>query len=397
MSVHRSTTLNLFASHCPAALDHYEHGTPYNRDHFAVGVAAHAVLQAIAEQPRANPDEVATATAIELASKGRAFEGRREPALPIDAVNEGRRLALAWNLTHPIPEDAHPEIGLAVDARWRPVAYRAETVRLRGILDLRYSAVEEVEGEPVFGLAHLDYKSAFPAGADDLDSLQMKIQTCLTLAHAREELAFIRQEIGNLRTGQVHARTIWLDDDGHALIGEWQREIEIAMAAADVQPRQARPGAGCPDCPFLHACEPARALLDAPQANAARYAVLDAERDRVRAIVAAQAAEARIPIDGGFVGYVGVERREARPDALHTLAARWHDVPDEVRAAWSADHAAWLGLLGAIPSTMGTVNALAMVLHPRRRGADFKAERAALVEAVTDRTVTTELQIVREP
>jgi hypothetical protein len=363
-------------------------------DVFAAGVAAHAILQALAEQPHADPIALAAALAVELASKGRAFESTHEPPLPIDAVNEGRRLALLWHATHPLPEGASPEHGLAVDDRWRPVPYRSLTVRLRAVLDLLYPTYEEIDGEPRQGLAHLDYKSAWPTGSDDLDSLQMKIQALVALAHADEEPAFIRQEIGNLRTGQIHSRTIWLDDAGQVLLDQWRRDIETAMAAADVQPRQARPGAGCPGCPYLHACKPARALVDAPEATAARYAVLDAERARVRAIVAAQVAEQRQPIDGGFVGYVGVERRTPRPDAMIEIAALWHGATPDQRAEWDTQNAEWLGLIGALPPTMGAVNAAALTLHPYQRGSDWKVRRAAMIEGLTMPCVEIELQIV---
>lgn len=383
MTPHRSTTLSLFAERCPAALDHYDRRTPYDRDLYAAGIAAHAILQALAEQPHADPERVAEAVAVNLASKGRSFEGEHEPPLPIDRVNEGRDLALVWNALHPIPEGARPEHGLAVDPRWRPVPYRSPSVRLRGILDLLYPVIEEVDGEPVAGVAHLDYKSAFPAGADDLDSLQMKIQTLLVLAHASEPPALIRQEIGNLRTREVHARTIWLDDEGHALLAGWRREIETAMAAADVQPRQARPGAACLGCPYLHACEPAQALVGPSNAQdeATRYAVLEAERARLRARLKVRAARELIPLPDGFVGYATIEERSPIPSALRDLAQRWHAPPDP--EAWDAENAGWLGYIGAIPPTMATLNKLAAVLHPRAKGGLHKPEREALIEALS--------------
>lgn len=395
MTPHRSTTLTLFAERCPAALDHYERRTPIDRDPFATGIAAHAILQALAEQPRANPEEVATATAIELASKGRSFEGEPEPPLPIDRVNEGRTLAVLWNLAHPIPDDAKPEHGLAVDARWRSVPYRSPSVRLRGILDLLYPAVEEVEGDPVQGLAHMDYKSAFPAGPADLDSLQMKIQTCLVLAHATEPPAFVRQEIGNLRTRQVHTRTIWMDDEGEALVSSWRRDIEIAMAAADVQPRQARPGAACLGCPYLHACKPARALLGTVDAQdeAIRYAVLEAERERLRERLKALAEREPIPLPDGFVGFAKIEERAPIAGALRDVARRWMK-PEDI-ARWTNEAAEWLGFVGAIKPTLATLNGLARVLHPRAKGGLHKSEREALIEALSTTITTVEFGVWR--
>jgi len=40
-----STSLRLVQDYCPRALQHAEDGTPQRRDHFAVGTAAHMVLQ----------------------------------------------------------------------------------------------------------------------------------------------------------------------------------------------------------------------------------------------------------------------------------------------------------------------------------------------------------------
>lgn len=379
MGNHRSTTLGLVADHCPAALDHYERGTPYDRDQFAVGVAAHAILQALAEAPHADPAAVADATARELVTRGRSFEGVREPPLPPTAVADAVPLALMWHALHPLPEDASPERGLAVDARWLPVPYRSPSVRLRGILDLHYPAVEEVDGEPRAGVAHLDYKSAWTADAADLDSLQMKIQALLCYAHA-DDPAFIRQEIGNLRTGEVHARTIWLDQEGLALLDAWRREIDLAMTQADAT-REARPGAGCPGCPYLHACAPARALMDSPEDTAARYVVIDAERARLRPLVAAMAREGDILIPGGSVGYVQTTGRAPREDALLTLAARWGD---DLRA-----------FVAAIPPSLGALDGLAQRMIPRAPKGAHKAPREELVASLVVPTVGTTLQIRR--
>ena len=45
--VHRPTTLHLFSSACPHALDLWEARAPYDRDVFAAGTAAHAVLEVV--------------------------------------------------------------------------------------------------------------------------------------------------------------------------------------------------------------------------------------------------------------------------------------------------------------------------------------------------------------
>lgn len=379
MGSHRSTTLSLLADHCPAALDHYERGTPINRDGFAVGVAAHAILQALAEQPHSDPEAIAAATARELVTHGRSFEGVREPPLPPADVAQAIPLALTWHALHPLPEDAAPERGLAVDTRWLPVSYRSASVRLKGILDLHYPTVEEVDGEPRVGVAHRDYKSAWTANESDLDSLQMKIQALLCYAHA-DDPAFIRQEIGNLRTGEPHSRTIWLDQEGLATLDAWRREIDLAMVQADAT-REARPGAGCPGCPYLYACKPARALMDSAEETAARYAVIDAERTRLRPLIAEMARDGDIPIPGGAIGYVADTTRDPLADALVTLADRW---TGDLRS-----------FIAAIPPTMGALNELATRLIPRARKGAHKAPREELVASLTTTTTTANLQVRR--
>lgn len=396
MNVWRSTLLGILAEHCPAAVHKARSGAPQDRDGFATGIAAHAILQALADQPDADPLDVAALTATDLIARGRSFDGQPEPPLPPEAVFAGRDLALAWHVRNPLPEGARAEVGYAIDAQGRPVAYRDPSRRVVAILDLVHEVTEELDGEPVTGLVHTDYKSAWTAAADDLDGLQMRIQSVMLYAHAGDDVQFIRQQIGNLRSGQLHQRTIWLDDAGRTMIEGWTRDLLILCDAADALADVARPGAGCPGCPWLAGCEPARVLLGDPAADlATRFAVLDAERKRVRALLAAQVREEPASIPGGRLAYVATEGREPIPDAAIRLAERWHAPAD--LETWRAESALWLAFLDAVPLGVGAIEEVAKRLYPRAKGGAHKEPREALITALTQPVTRVDLQIVREP
>jgi hypothetical protein len=102
---YRPTSLRLASRHCPSAVVFYEQDRAYFRDHFAVGIAAHAVLEALGHarrqiheqsQPWEQIEVIADRVAKQLMTTGRTFDGRSEPPLSPDAVVEGRDLALRW-------------------------------------------------------------------------------------------------------------------------------------------------------------------------------------------------------------------------------------------------------------------------------------------------------------
>lgn len=391
----RSTILGLLARHCPHAVTLAAAGAPYDRTIFAAGIAAHAVLQDLGTAAERyacdDPEAIADATAHTLATIGRSFDGVAEPPLPVEAVLEGKRLALLWWALNPWPPGGQPEIGLAVDDLWRPIGYHDPRAYVRGILDLRYPAVEDLNGEPADGLAHDDYKSAWPAKVADLDSIQIKIQTVLVLAHAKEMPAFIRQGIANLRTGILHTRTIWLDDDGHTMISNFKRDIAAAIRVLHHEPRLPSPGACCQGCPYLlDACTAGRQAVQDSADDATRLAVLDAQRGALRARLKLATAERPHPVPGGRVGYVGQVSRALVPDAAVHLAAAWFSVAPEAMQDWLAAHADWTALLSAMGATMGGLNAAAAAIYPYRRGdgGEYKRAREALIEKLSTRTVT---------
>ena len=130
----RSTTLGLAEKHCPRTLDFYEAGAPYDRSQFAVGTAAHAVLEDLGKASAARQRyfhfeedyrDIVQETCRRLIEEGRDFEGEPEPPLPSDAVWAGRDLALSYVDERPMPPDAKYEVGLAVNRQWQLCPYDA--------------------------------------------------------------------------------------------------------------------------------------------------------------------------------------------------------------------------------------------------------------------------------
>lgn len=378
----RPTTLRLFATCCPMAVQHYEDGTPQDRSIFAVGTAAHDVLHALAVDGLPAVESVVAA----LLTTGR--EGvDAEPPLHPDPVFAGRDLALAHyerSLGSLGTEKALYELGLAVAADWETDDYNDDPW-LRARLDVLDVATQEDEEFFAEGWTCRDYKTAWSAGEKDLDSIQMKAQAVLALAHRGRlmrihdypEPSFIRREIVNLRSGKTHAVDVWLDAEGMEVIEGWKRDLATTVRAASAMPRIAAPGVNCHGCPYAMRCPPALDFVGDHRASVPeRYAA-------AAAVAAALQAEARAACDGGFVtvpggrvGTVPTTSKEIAPDALVKV---WE--------AWTAGEATDEGttslvrrFLGEIKPGATQLDKASRLLMPERKQ---KAERDAFMAQFT--------------
>lgn len=408
----RSTSLELLSRCCPRALDYQEARVERDRRGFATGVAAHAVLQHLAEHPDASEEErmaMARAVAQELATRGRSFDGTPEPPLPVDACLEGRDLAWGWLEAHGSPADPYVELGVAVDKDWNRVDYKAPSAYYRAIFDLLWREVEEDGEERRVVAVARDFKSAWVASEEDLDSVQMRGQAILaSKMWAWDELDAIRIEIASLRTRRLFTRTIWLDDDGQRLLEGWQKDLDVAIAAAEFRledgQRPAAPGAGCQGCPYLLRCEPARAwmrgsvleVLDDDdedsqrRAVGTRLAIAEAMVQELREHARMLTAERSIEIAGGTVGYREQERREPVADVHRAIAHAWHDIKPEESHSFDSVNGDWLGLLLALDVGVSSCDAFAKAKVPGQRGdPTWRARREQLeLELVTTKTTS---------
>lgn len=386
----RSTTLNLLALRCPGALTFYEQQAPADRDGYAAGIAAHAVLQALGEAAEgratyAHPAAIAEAVVQELCVHGRMFDGVPELPLPLDAVLEGRKLALDWWGRQPWLPGARCELGLAVDREWRATAYGPEAY-YGGILDVHRECTDEESGAS--GVLVRDYKSAWTADEEDCDSLQLRGQALLALANAETEPEFLQLEIANLRTARVHTRRVWLDEAGRAELEWWRSDIDSAIRVAERRPRVFRPGRGCIGCPYLHLCKDGGdwAQLVGLDDAATRLAVVEAWRAELVAQLKLATREQPIRVEGGYVGFRSVLERSVLPKAAAELAIAWFRPADP--EVWLQEHARTVGLLDALKLGVGSIDAIGKRLFPAR-SPEWKDRRAELERATIGAATTT--------
>ena len=398
----RSTTLALAAEHCPRALDFYEAGAPYDRSVFAVGTAAHAVLEEIGKATAAagewldfdTAEAVARTTCERLISDGRDFEGEPEPPLPPAAVWQGRDLAMAYQNEFPLPADFRYEEGLAVNRDWQPCPYDAGAwlrCRIDGVGTVLPDWWEDDQGGgPI--LEVVDYKSAWPADARELRTLQRKIQAVLAWQAWGDGHEALRLRVVNFRMRRDFDLMVFPGTpEGARVMERWQADIVSEIKARERQRgadgrRPAAPGAVCYGCPYLFQCDAAASYLEPvfgsadPHEAAIRYAVLDAAMAALNEPLKAATAHVPYPVYGGWVGTLASETRELRPDAAEKLAALWNrrgrgDSVEAVRAGIA-------GLLQAL--RLGVAQAESLLKHMFRGSEEeiTKRERA-LAELLT--------------
>ena len=408
MTCYRSTRLRLIEEHCPRALDFEEARTPYDRAIFQVGVAAHAVIEAIGKHMADGGDvdqaRIGDAIVRELVTNGRSFEGIAEPPMSVADATAGRDLALDYLVSHELSPTAHYEHGLAVDADWQPVAYDAPNAWYRAAIDA-FEVIEDTDedGYTTTILVTTDWKSAWPTNAEELDTVQMKGQSAVALAHF-PGATILRRGAVNLRTGVRFEVDVVMDDLGVATVDQWRRDIGHLVAAAEVREsngqRPARPGVGCAGCPFLSRCEAAREFMrggiheDADaEHTATQFAVADAFRKELFAWAKAATAAGAIAIEGGVVGYTEKAKREPIETVAMALAMAWFKPTDPTE--WAAANGETLGLLKVLSPGVGSIESVAKVLFPANRSKENKALREQLAAKLTTSTTSVEFGITR--
>lgn len=391
--IHRPTTLQLFSQACPHALDLWEARAPYDRDVFAAGTAAHAVLEVVglaqkkvgAVLSEAQARAIGERAVHQLVAEGRAWGGESEPPLPAEAAEEGLALALGWLAAHDLPTTGAVELGLAFTRDWRLVPYDDEAARFRTILDR--ADIETVEGDEEVGLVEAlvitDFKTSWADRANRLEHAQQKAQAVAAFRsglldqHGGETIAI---RISNLRALESWTLVIppWELDE---TIARWQSEVERRMDAADVvgpQGRPARPGLGCGQCPYPLSCSAARELAEAqelpadPVALAHTFAVMQARADAVEVKLRAATQDGALDLGDGYLGVKPTTKRTPKPGAAAQLVAIW--------AAAGNDPATLLDALGG--ATVGQLDRFV-----RSIARTNKPKREQLMAALTTKTL----------
>lgn len=397
-----STRLRYALDNCPYALDLYEAGAPYERGHFEVGIAAHAVIQAVAQetnrQRRAlSDDEIqshAERATQALIAGPRVYDRNEEPPIHPDHAIEGRELALDWLIGVERPEPgAEIEVGLALDRDGRSVDYWSGDAYYTAILDHVVAAQRNDEESSARVLTIRDYKSSWQAGDAELESVQRRGQAVVAWPVYGEGVDVLRLEVVNLRTRRIHFAEHYVEDGLEDRLAGWRRDLYATLAALDQQAtrshRPARPGAGCMGCPFILACDYAQDWLDrgdvpnTAEQRAVAYAAAVATADRLAELVRLDCGDGSIPVHGGVVGFIGLERRQANERAHVELSEAWP----------GADSEATRGLLKAQGLSVKAIESVAKALHPMR---NQKKDRDILIESCVERIVVAQFGVHRQ-
>ena len=387
--VYHATNLQLISRCCAYALQLQEDGVPMDRRIFQVGIATHAVLEAVGlcanELGRELTEKEVKVSALgvcdRLMSTGRSYDGVSEPPMAPEDVFAGQELALNWLLgVEPAQPGAMLEQGLGLDADGAPTEYwKGSGLTIRTILD-SVRIVEEADEESARRVLIVrDWKSAWSTDADELETLQRRIQAIAAWRYFGPA-DVLRLEVVNLRLQKVYAKDLYREDGLDAQIAEWWRQVAATVRALEAQrklgKRPAAPGFGCLRCPYISACAHAQDFLErrgmhnTPEKRAQAYVVAAAMREELGAQLRIDANEQPVKIDGGFVGTTAKERTKLRADGYQLLWERWEEHGGDE-----------LGFAKALKLTASNAKEMAKTLYFDRKA---KADRDALIAEVTE-------------
>lgn len=314
MNKYSSTSLKLFSESCPQALAYYEAHTPVDTTVFQVGVAAHAVIEAVGKSPYSNLEDTCRTILTQLVAERRTFRGTPEPPMGVDAAIAGRDIALEYIDSHPLPDGSY-ELELGMDIAGNPCAPDSLDCRYFSRIDLlhRESAAAD-DDEELDAIVTTDWKTAWTANSALLDSLQLRGHSVLAGIHNEAE-AYTRRVV-NLRTHRSYSDTVWDTDT----LDEWKRDILALCDSADTT-REVRVGINCMKCNYLHCCESAKEIVDSTEKGtlAERFILLTAHRDLAKKILQAMTDQQPFVVDGGVVGTVVKNELTPNADAIDNI------------------------------------------------------------------------------
>jgi hypothetical protein len=377
--------LKLADRHCARAIDYWEEGRPNKAGEILTWEQMQAVALAVCEK---------------LVSEGRQFDGEPEPPLSPEDALAGKAVALDWLATNPIEPGAVYEAGLGVGIHtetrvWLAVPYDHEGAYLKTAID-SHRIEEDEDGQTVLDIR--DYKSNWNANADELQTIQRKLQTLICLAHY-PDVDVIRREVVNLRTRMMYSDELYLAfPETQEQLEEWRVDIAAMVEALEQKPRTANPGARCTACPYLGQCEDAQEWLETVSGSASKedlataYCIASAEMYRLRDLLKAATANGSVETEDAVVGSQRQEKQQLKADAYAEMLEAWLPKYDDTGYKTEESAAAYhdgrtkvvfsvRGLLHAMKPSKGSAEAVLRILMPDR--ADV-ADRKALLEEWTE-------------
>jgi len=387
--MHHSTDLKRMETHCDYAFVH----PSINRDLFAAGTTAHAILERVAQlKPETDEEvtEIAEAVVEHLITEGRAFDGIPEPPLPVNAVMEGKAIALKYMMYNGLPS-GEPEVGMAVDADLNPVEYLSPEALYGCIHDNIEFGVDD-DGEMEYDVVvSTDYKSAWPTDAGELETMQRKGQALTLYARYKDKVQCLRMRVVNLRTGMSYEKDIFLDEMGVEMLEGWWRELKMVCRKADklvADPGKAqpRPGIACVGCPLAAGeCEEAWVVAMGGADQVDRYIAAQAVVDQSKPVIRTMMKNKTVTSGAGFKERA---RKVLKDDAIDLIVEQWckGDLP------WNppTDQGELRALLLAANLGVTQVRNLAKVMFP---GRELASDREAFIDSVTFGTTVAEFGV----
>jgi hypothetical protein len=342
-----SSVLRYYLDHCIKTLALHLHGEFMETDQFQLGIAAHAVLQEIGRMGLTDFETigaVADQVVKTLTRKGRSFYDKPEPPMKPDQAILGRNLALNFIAQNPLPRPANYETTFSINRKGE--ACKFEDARLCAKIDCTYFTVDENDDYPGEMVVVRDYKSAWPTGEKDLQTLQRHIQGVMAYKHHGKGRTAIKMEVVNLRTGRIFSEIVKLDEEGIALLESWGKEALDACDTCDelLSAKQIKgvAGAGCYGCPFVSTCEECRIAADSKD-DAIAYAAAVARASELKRRLLLRMTESEgIKVPGGKVGFETKKRNFRKVGAEHVILSEWHGKDKE---KISNEHGKEVGLL----------------------------------------------------
>ena len=328
--MYHPTDISLAANHCNYAVKLKYKNTPYDRDIFQIGVAAHAVIENVgklANKLGTEPDmeqilPIAKQTAIELAANGRAYDNHPEPPMKISQAIEGKNIALLYLSRNQLNPNAQYELPFAFDKEWNTVEYYNEKANFRTILDfVLVENITDEDGDSYQSITVRDYKSSWHIPIEHMDNIQRRSQAVAAWL-TYPDASIIKLQIHGLRFQKKLERIIYVQQEIDTL-EKWKDDIDTAVKALK-QVAVASPGIGCLNCPFTLHCNAAQHNLllnkkDPTQQYLAAQAILKTTEKYVREIT----KQKQIKHQTGVLGYMPKERTKMKPDAPQQLLAIW--------------------------------------------------------------------------
>ena len=368
-----SSTLKAASQWCLGAAIRQMRGDPHDRDVFLPGTVSHACLEAatnIIDKPEAAMQQAY----FQLITSGRVYKGTLEPPCRIDHAMEGLALARGWVARHEAPM-GEAELGLAVDTDWKPAPY-GDPHHYGQILDLVTLYEDELRSGQIAQIVSItDYKSAWGAGMNEVESLQMRGAMALVAAHSeRWNAGAVEVQVGNLRKKRLYPKEplrFELDGPGDEEMSLIRAEINLSLAALsasrDREPDEvAAVGAGCMTCPYRESCGllaasgSIRALKSVDLAE--RYVALKATLDVVQEHLRTMVMDGSVELPGGDqLGFFGEESSRAVDQVAAILVDRL-SLPLEME-----------GFLGELGLTAGNITRLV-----KSRRSNFQVDHGQL-------------------